>query len=211
MDKPTRLSIAQTIEYFGSDSLKVFGGKFEGGIHLQQVSEEIACFVYDLLLDSNFYWPMMNMLEIGAAAGGNIYVFDHFFNLRNAVIVDDGKHPKFNLRREVLKNIPYKEFTGDSHSVGAVDFVKQLDLKYDIIFIDGDHSYQGVKQDFINFSPYLKPKGKIVFHDTFIVHDVKCFAEELENSPLLQLYGEYIGTGTHRLGIKAFQIKKDYE
>jgi predicted O-methyltransferase YrrM len=36
----------------------------------------------------------------------------------------------------------------------------------DLIFIDGDHSYQGVKRDWELFVPHVKQFGVVVFHDT---------------------------------------------
>jgi MMP 1-O-methyltransferase len=34
-----------------------------------------------------------------------------------------------------------------------------------LLWIDGDHSYQGAKEDFLNFAPYLSPMGVVAFHD----------------------------------------------
>lgn len=39
-------------------------------------------------------------------------------------------------------------------------------LPIDLIFIDGDHSYEGVKRDWELFLPHVKPFGIVVFHDT---------------------------------------------
>ena len=36
----------------------------------------------------------------------------------------------------------------------------------DLIFIDGDHSYEGVKQDWDLFVKHVTPFGLVVFHDT---------------------------------------------
>lgn len=36
----------------------------------------------------------------------------------------------------------------------------------DLLFIDGDHSFEGVRQDWELFSPFLRPFGVAVFHDT---------------------------------------------
>lgn len=36
----------------------------------------------------------------------------------------------------------------------------------DILFIDGDHTYDGVKRDFELFLPHLRPNSYVLFHDT---------------------------------------------
>jgi predicted O-methyltransferase YrrM len=36
----------------------------------------------------------------------------------------------------------------------------------DLLFIDGDHSYEGVKADWETFTPRMSPFGLVVFHDT---------------------------------------------
>jgi predicted O-methyltransferase YrrM len=36
----------------------------------------------------------------------------------------------------------------------------------DVLFIDGDHSYEGVKRDWELFSPHVSQFGVVVFHDT---------------------------------------------
>jgi predicted O-methyltransferase YrrM len=43
---------------------------------------------------------------------------------------------------------------------------KGWDKKIDLIFIDGDHSYEGVKADWDLFLPHLAEFGVVVFHDT---------------------------------------------
>jgi hypothetical protein len=46
------------------------------------------------------------------------------------------------------------------------DFFVLQDIKIDVLFIDGDHSYEGVKLDFELYSKILSPKGIILIHDT---------------------------------------------
>jgi predicted O-methyltransferase YrrM len=36
----------------------------------------------------------------------------------------------------------------------------------DLLFIDGDHSYEGVKRDWELFIPHVRPFGIVLFHDT---------------------------------------------
>jgi len=46
------------------------------------------------------------------------------------------------------------------------DFFVRQDIKIDLLFIDGDHSYEGVKTDFELYSKLLTVNGIIVIHDT---------------------------------------------
>lgn len=50
------------------------------------------------------------------------------------------------------------------------EFSKTKSLKYDYIYIDGDHSYPGVKLDYKLFWPKLNKGGFMVFHDVFVKH-----------------------------------------
>jgi hypothetical protein len=40
--------------------------------------------------------------------------------------------------------------------------------RYDIIYIDGNHTYEQVKKDIINYYPLIKNNGFISGHDYFI-------------------------------------------
>ena len=50
---------------------------------------------------------------------------------------------------------------GDSHDPKVVEIVRELG-PYDFVFIDGDHSYDGVYQDYRNYGPMAKV---VAFHD----------------------------------------------
>jgi predicted O-methyltransferase YrrM len=39
------------------------------------------------------------------------------------------------------------------------------DKRFDFLFIDADHSYEGCKADFVAWSPLVKSGGEIAFHD----------------------------------------------
>jgi len=52
------------------------------------------------------------------------------------------------------------------HKGNSIDFLqRQEDNTYDIIYIDGDHSYNGVKQDLQNAFKKIKNGGYIMGHD----------------------------------------------
>jgi len=39
------------------------------------------------------------------------------------------------------------------------------ELPIDVLFIDGDHRYEGCRSDFLNFSQFIVPGGLVVFDD----------------------------------------------
>jgi predicted O-methyltransferase YrrM len=56
---------------------------------------------------------------------------------------------------------------GASHTPQTMNRVKTLlqDKQLDLLFIDGDHTYEGVKQDFLKYRHLVREGGIIVFHD----------------------------------------------
>lgn len=46
------------------------------------------------------------------------------------------------------------------------EFFAHFEKKIDLIFIDGDHSYESTKKDFKNAMRLLNPNGMIILHDT---------------------------------------------
>ncbi|MBC8029384.1 MAG: class I SAM-dependent methyltransferase [Pyrinomonadaceae bacterium] len=48
----------------------------------------------------------------------------------------------------------------------SIEVARSWKSSIDILFIDGDHSYEGAKRDWELFSPFVKPFGSVVFHDT---------------------------------------------
>ncbi|MBP7552159.1 MAG: class I SAM-dependent methyltransferase [Spirochaetes bacterium] len=56
--------------------------------------------------------------------------------------------------------IPIKDY-----SYNAIIFFIENNIKIDFLFIDGNHSYEGVKKDWDLYSPLLKPDSIVLFHD----------------------------------------------
>lgn len=48
----------------------------------------------------------------------------------------------------------------------SADVAKDWNQPIDLLLIDGDHSYEGVKRDWELFSPFVRSTGVVVFHDT---------------------------------------------
>jgi predicted O-methyltransferase YrrM len=67
----------------------------------------------------------------------------------------------------VVKDHGCEILYGDSHDPATRTALLGMlkDAPIDILFIDGDHTFQGVKADFEMFADLVRPGGIIGFHD----------------------------------------------
>ena len=74
----------------------------------------------------------------------------------------------------------------------------------DFVFIDGDHSYRGVKNDFLKVYPHLSDMGTIAFHDTYSHIGPRKFILELYtdlNDGTFDIINLPFGMGNARYGL----------
>jgi predicted O-methyltransferase YrrM len=82
---------------------------------------------------------------------------------------------------EFTKNtVPFAEFIIPvrGFSTEVVEQVESHVTQLDLLFIDGDHSYEGVKADWEAYKHFLKPGSIVVFHDWGWAEGVKRVVEE---------------------------------
>lgn len=107
-------------------------------------------------------------LEIGMAQAGTTFLLKE--NLRSLTMligIDIHLHNLFVLKTFNKRNCDLHFFEGDSKDVVTKKNVVEAlgGRKLDLLFIDGDHSYEGVKSDFEKYAPLVASGGMIVFHD----------------------------------------------
>lgn len=95
------------------------------------------------------------------------------------------------------------QIVGNSHYVDIFQGIKnEFKDRFDILFIDGDHTYEGVKQDFEMYSSLVKDRGLILIHDiTSINTGVKKFWEEIKYPKVGLEYGKAAGGIIPGMGI----------
>lgn len=117
--------------------------------------------------------PLYNCLEIGTQYGGTFYLWQQI--CQGKIISIDlpggnfgGLSRDFYLDRNTKLEKENSFFIlGDSKDENTKQQFKEIlkNDKLDILFIDGDHSYDGTKHDFEFYSQYVNKDGFIVFHD----------------------------------------------
>ncbi len=136
-----------------------------------QIPEEITSFL-KLLAQR----PPTTVLEVGTDKGGTFFLLARVATPDALLLSLDlpvGQKSAYPAWREPL----YRGFRReqqrvelvrqDSHDLHTREKIRELlgGRKLDLLFIDGDHSYDGVKKDFETYSPLVAGGGMIAFHD----------------------------------------------
>jgi predicted O-methyltransferase YrrM len=137
-----------------------------------QIPSEIVGLLRTLDVD-----PPHSVLEIGTARGGTLFLLTRVAAPDALLVSVDlrrgefgGGYPRWRapLYRSYAREAQRIELvTGDSHEPRTGDQIRRLleGKSLDFLFIDGDHSYEGVRQDFADYTPLVRPGGLVALHD----------------------------------------------
>jgi len=165
-----------------------------------------------------------NFLELGLCQGGSFYVWCSIATpggIKLGIDLPNGPWGVGHVRtdREIEQNKHmFETFAPNCHVLFndtkekvSIDWVKEKlgEDKLDFIFIDADHSYEGVKADYYNYLPFVKKGGYIGMHDikeTKTHKDYSCevhrFWKELEGDKK-----EFLDNTADWAGIGVIQVK----
>jgi len=146
------------------------GGHNSFGLFLQQIDYEWESFI-NIVSGLKIQYG----LEIGTYGGGTWYTLCSLSNDDATLIsldLHEGHFKDVEMKQKSLREMGKVEqnihlFNSDSQTNESLKNVKDIlgGNKLDFLFIDGDHSYNGVKTDFTMYSPLVKENGIIAFHD----------------------------------------------
>ena len=117
------------------------------------------------------------VVEIGTASGGTLFLWTRLATADATLVSVDLPWPWSNDSIEAATLEKLRTFRRDrqalhclrkdSHSAETRREVETAlaGRPVDFLFIDGDHSYDGVKNDFLQYGPLVRPGGLIAFHD----------------------------------------------
>lgn len=110
------------------------------------------------------------LCEIGSYKGGTLALFCQVSAPEAQILAID-----LSFTAQQLKALPHFARPGqtvtllkaDSHASGTLSQVEHWlgSQQFDFLFIDGDHSLEGVSRDFEMYAPYTRTGGIIALHD----------------------------------------------
>ena len=155
----------------GVSETTYFGANFAGNLEVQQIPEE---YLQLLMFFKNT--PIKTYLELGVANGGSFFTNSIFLQKTaetihcvDSIAYANAPHvmqteakiiSKVNKLKEFFPNKQFEFFNSTTDN-----FYKTNTQMYDCIFIDADHSYEGVRSDYDNSLKFLNNNGYLIFHD----------------------------------------------
>jgi predicted O-methyltransferase YrrM len=148
------------------------GGATSGSITPLQVRSEISQLL-QLLAEAK----PQRVLEIGTANGGTLFLFARTAANDAHLISVDLPAGEFGDGYPIWRIPLYHSFAKPGQRIDLIRADSHDDLtrvrierllqgaKLDFLFLDGDHTYDGVKADFQMYSPLIRSGGLIAFHD----------------------------------------------
>lgn len=118
----------------------------------------------------------VNYLEVGVYAGGTIKFLQQHTNIVNFTGIDffedfvaanDNTHMWKNYSLNMVWDVLGKDRVTlyKGNSVDALKALEGKQIKYRLIFIDGNHTYKATKEDFNSSLPLLEKGGYLAFHN----------------------------------------------
>jgi predicted O-methyltransferase YrrM len=117
------------------------------------------------------------MLEIGTATGGTLFFWSQILPLDSELISLDLPFGRFGGGYLSTRAKFYSSFArgeqkisfirDDSHQLATFQKLQTIlnGRALDFLFIDGDHTYEGAKADFMTYKKLVHPGGLIALHD----------------------------------------------
>jgi hypothetical protein len=126
-----------------------------------------------------------HVLEIGVRGGGTSALWH---SLCTGFVIGVDKVDNLQLERFPR----YRSVVGDSHQqLTRLEVERLLDgQKVDLLFLDGDHSYQGAGLDYVMYRHLLRPGGIIALHD---INASSVHFEPWENGGVPRFWGALSG------------------
>lgn len=148
-----------------------------------------------------------SILELGVKNGGSLNMWSKFAHpsaiLIGVDIVPSINHPIGSSSQSVYLII------ADCDVKATREKVKRITDEVDFLFLDANHRYYGVREEFRIFAPLVREEGLVAIHDTTDEH-VKRFVGELKDYfPINSVTEDCMGIAMFKFNSSNYQAWKE--
>ena len=151
---------------------------------------------FEIFKENSLLEKKINILEIGTFEGMSFIFFEKYLKINQIFCIDVVENNNFKINREQFNNFKFFNTTSDEF------FKKNLNINFDIIYVDGSHKATDVFNDLINSHKILNNKGILIIDDFLLDIDYR----RKDNG---QFYNEVMG-GVFMFLKKKFNYKYLY-
>lgn len=183
------------------DAAMRFGGHGYLRVKTMQIREEIL-----RLANMVANLAPRTIVEIGTHRGGTLFIWSHLAS--ELVVSCDIKNMSrqewfFTQFPPPSSTCQVKLLSGNSHDHEFSHRLRETvgDRPVDFLFIDGDHTENGVLQDYMMYKDLVRPGGLIAFHDIvdrqpYPTNQVQFFWKKLKAAvPVVEIVSDYQHVG----------------
>lgn len=150
--------------------------RFAGRVSISpmQVRSEIRGFLHLIAADRP-----ATVLEIGTGRGGTLFLLARAAREDALLVSVDapdatgfGSRPEYAARARLYRSVGRRTqrvvfLAADSHHADTLARVRHIlaGRSVDVLFVDGDHTFDGVASDFRMYAPLVRSGGLVAFHD----------------------------------------------
>lgn len=129
---------------------------------------------YEIWSLAIIYWENKpkRVVEIGTQQGYSLRFWLELAQPGTTVIAIDwwnkdemAEDPRPAWESWVPEGVTFHSIIADSHHICTKSHLMQFVDEIDFLFIDGDHTYEGARQDWLMYGPLVRGGGIIAFHD----------------------------------------------
>ena len=204
----------------GNSKKSEYGGQtVEDGVYIYQHIKEYPEYLH-WFYEQNFSFDLT--MGIGVAAGGEVKLFRDYIPCKRTITIDDksmGNHldqtiegkDHFEEWHRIKKLIKTDELIEYEVNSTDVELKEELVEKYydqlEFAFVDGDHSYDGVRNDIEVVRSIAKDGCIVTFHDVVMIGDCAKIDQELKAGDMEYTRGfKHLHTVSGKCGLSIYRF-----
>jgi predicted O-methyltransferase YrrM len=169
--------------------------------------------LYDII--SSIKKDVVTYLEIGSYCGASCSLVLSHPKIIKAFCIDTFGEASTelvsnNLEKFKTPHSSYSLIVGNSQNSDTIQETKNIVNNVDLLYIDGDHSFEGCMNDFLNYSDIVQSGGYVVFDDYHDVHYSPQVKHAVDYIVSDLLFDQYEVIGSFRNSLKTYPSEMIY-